>query len=503
MNYCTKYNDKIKINFHENDFETMYKVQSLTGRRYVANEWYAPIHINNLNSLTEWGFFLDDDLREYIERTKVREKEIVENADAKLYDFQKTGVAFIETQGGRCMLADEMGCGKSIQSLSWLGLHKERIPVLIVCPASLKLNWKRETEKWLTSDVEILKGVKTYPTTKDVLIINYDILYAWVNELKKKNLKVMILDEHQAIKEKKAKRTKAVKKLKDVPYIIALSGTPMMNRQTELDNIINLIAPDSYPTMCVFSEGKIHTILKTSFMLRRLKKDVLKELPDKTFSFVPIELDNEREYRIAEDDFIEFVRQEKGDAEAERLRRFEGLVKTEGLKQLATKGKMQGVIGWIRTFLESGEKLVVFCTHTIVVQTLMNEFEAVKVDGTCSATQKQKAVDEFQNGNVKLFVGNIKAAGAGITLTSSSNVAIIELPWSPMDVNQSIDRCHRISQKNAVNAYYLLADNTVEERIARLLDKKRKSIDAIIDGEDTSDESLIVELMNEYRNIKV
>jgi SNF2 family DNA or RNA helicase len=234
-----------------------------------------------------------------------------------------------------------------------------------------------------------------------------------------------------------------------------------------------------------------------SVMIRRLKKDVLKELPDKTYTFIPIELDNKREYQKAERDFIEFVRETKGDEKAERIRNVEALAKVEGLKQLATKGKMKGVIEWIKGVIEN-EKLVVFCTHTIVIDTLMNEFEAVKIDGSCSAIARQKAVDDFQNGDVRLFIGNVKAAGEGITLTSASNVAMIELPWSPSSVDQAIARCDRIGQKNAVNAYYLLASETIEERIAKLLDKKRIEIDSTMDGIDTPDENLLLELMKSY-----
>ena len=245
------------------------------------------------------------------------------------------------------------------------------------------------------------------------------------------------------------------------------------------------------------SNEQLHQKLN-GVMLRKLKKDVLKELPDKTFSFIPIELDNKREYQKAEKDFISFVRQEKGDEAARRIRNVEALAKVEGLKQLATKGKMKGVIDWIKGVIEN-EKLVVFCTHKIVVDTLMNEFEAVKIDGSCSVANRQKAVDDFQNGNVRLFVGNVRAAGEGITLTASSNIAMIELPWSPSNIDQCIGRCDRIGQKNAVNVYYLLANETIEERIAKLLDKKRKEIDGTMDGIDTPDENLLEELMNSYK----
>jgi len=235
-------------------------------------------------------------------------------------------------------------------------------------------------------------------------------------------------------------------------------------------------------------------------MLRRLKKDVLTELPEKTFSFVPMELSNKKEYESAENDFIAWVRREKGDEKAERIQRVEALAKFEGLKQLATKGKLNQVKEWIKDFLETDNKLVVFCTHTFVVDELMKEFScAVKIDG--STNDRQKPVDAFQNDSkTRLFVGNIISASEGITLTASSNVAIIELPWSPSKVDQASDRCHRITQKDNVTVYYLLAQNTVEERIAKLLDKKRKMVNSVMNGTETEQSELLLELINSYKS---
>jgi SWI/SNF-related matrix-associated actin-dependent regulator 1 of chromatin subfamily A len=161
---------------------------------------------------------------------------------------------------------------------------------------------------------------------------------------------------------------------------------------------------------------------------------------------------------------------------------------------------MKGVIEWIKIFLESGEKLVVFCTHLSVMDALMNEFKtAVKIDGSVSNANRQKAVDEFQNNpDVNLFIGN-SAAESGMTLTAASNLIHIELPWSPSSVSQRNDRCHRIGQKNSVNIHFLLASETIEERIAKLLDKKRIEIDGTMDGIDTPDENLLVALMETYK----
>jgi SWI/SNF-related matrix-associated actin-dependent regulator 1 of chromatin subfamily A len=145
--------------------------------------------------------------------------------------------------------------------------------------------------------------------------------------------------------------------------------------------------------------------------------------------------------------------------------------------------------------------LVVFAVHKTTIDALMKEFktEAVKVDGSVSATKRDEAVKTFQNDpKVKLFIGNIQAAGTGLTLTAASSVAFLELPWTPGELKQAEDRCHRIGQKNTVNVYYLLADETIEMTIARILDEKRKVLEAVLDGKEVDEGNLLTELIEAY-----
>jgi SWI/SNF-related matrix-associated actin-dependent regulator of chromatin subfamily A-like protein 1 len=344
----------------------------------------------------------------------------------------------------------------------------------------------------------------------------------WVEELRKQQPQVLVLDEIHYIKSNSAQRTKATKKLaKGIPYIIGLGGTFIVNRPIEGYNALKLISPSLFPDYWAYAREycnatyngfgwnfngasnveELHRILTSTVMIRRLKKDVLQDLPDKIYSFVPMELDNEKEYEDAERDFIAFVRAEKGKAAAERASNAIAFAKTEGLRQLAVKGKLKHAIAWIRDFLEEDNKLVVFASHKFVIEALMTEFAdiAVKIDGTTSMTGRQMAVEDFQHKkHVRLFIGNIKAAGVGITLTAASNVAFLELPWTPGDLVQAQDRCHRIGQKECVNIHYLLARDTIEEKIARVIDRKQVVLDAILDGKETSVDSLLQELMNQY-----
>jgi len=519
----------IKIVFEYN-FDLVMKVRAIPGRKYYTDPpcWSVPYSTENVQQLIEYGFKANEYLLSFVNEQKQKKIGIalkgIEGLKGNLMPFQNEGIAFIEDKNDRALLADEMGLGKTIQSIAWLQLHKDKIPVVVVCPASLKLNWQKEIEKWLDKPkTQVLSGSKIYKTTGNILIINYDIVFAWISEFKRRSPKVLILDESHYIKANSARRTKTIKALaKRIPHVIALSGTPILNRPVEIYNAVNIIDPNLFPNFMAFTRRyckahhngfgwdfngasntlELNSILSKYVMIRRLKQDVLKELPDKIYSFVPMELDNEKEYRKAEIDFIEYVRQIKGRDAAERIKSIEALAKIEGLKQLAVKGKMNQVMEWITNFLDSENKLVVFAVHKFVIELLMESFKdvVVKIDGNVSANERQKAVDEFQNNDkIKLFVGNIQAAGVGITLTASSNVVFIELPWQPGAVSQAEDRCHRIGQKDSVNVHFLLAQNTIEEKIASLIDSKRKVLDSVLDGKESDQSALLWELMNQYK----
>ncbi len=524
----------IKITFPYNTKDLL-NVKSLDGRKYssTATEkyWTAPLSLETVRKLKEWGFQLCPNLNEYCaEKDNLQQVSEfsgqldIKGLKGKLFPFQAKGVQFIEQRDGRALIGDEMGLGKTVQALGWLQLQSKKRPVIIVVPASLKLNWQNEANKWLTEpNVQVLSGKNTDVTLYgDIIIINYDILAAWLERLQALRAKVLILDESHYIKSNTAQRTKAVKKLaKSIPHIIALSGTPIINRPIEFYNIINIIDNTIVPNFWTYvhryckakkngfgwdfsgasNTDELHKKLTESIMIRRLKKDVLQDLPDKIYSFVPIPLTNRNEYNEAENNFIDYLRKTRGAEAADRASGAETLVQIELLKQVAVAGKMEGVIDWIEEFLQSGEKLVVMATHCIVLETLESVFKkiSVRLDGSTSPEQRQQVVDDFQNKDtVRLFLGNIKAAGVGITLTAASNVAFIELPYTPAELQQAEDRCHRIGQKNAVNIYYLLSENTIESKIAMLLDSKKQVLDAVLDGKITKRESLLQELFKSY-----
>ncbi len=512
-------------------------VKSIPGRRFQNNSkgkyWTVPLSIEAVQKLKENGFTLDEKLHNFISGINTKTVDEVKEIELpklkrELFPFQKQGVAFIEEKGGRALVADSMGLGKTIQALAWLALHPEKKPVIVLCPASLKLNWKQEIEKTLPDNpkVQVLQGKTPCKISAEIIIINYDILNPWVETLRSINPQVLIFDEAHLIRNNSAIRTKATKKLaKKIPHVIALTGTPIVNRPIEGFNIVQIINKTIFPSFWEYAhkycgakhngfgwdftgatnKEELHKKLTESIMIRRKKEDVLKDLPNKVYSYVPMELDNEKEYQKAEREFIRYLLEHKGLEAARKAKQAEHLVKIEALKQLAVKGKMKQAVEWIQNFIEGGNgdgKLVVFATHKETINQLMEEFKevAVKVDGSVNTENRNRAVEKFQNDpTVKLFVGNIQAAGVGLTLTAASSVAFLELPWMPGELVQAEDRCHRIGQKNTVNIYYLLADNTIEYKIAEMLDNKRGVLDAVLDGKETKEARLLTELIKSYQ----
>jgi SWI/SNF-related matrix-associated actin-dependent regulator 1 of chromatin subfamily A len=482
-----------------------------------------------------------------------------------LYEYQQDGVLFAEKKKGRVLIADEMGLGKTIQAISYLYRNKRKaLPVVIVCPSSLKRNWQIEITKWTRMESVILEGEK--PKKKKlkgtkIIIINYEILQFWVDEIRSVfKYKTVVLDEAHYVKNPKAIRSKAVAYLvKETKHILCLTGTPIESKPIELFNILKLIRPKLFPNYMKFAlrycgakrgafgwemngasnVRELHKILKKTLMIRRLKKDVLKDLPPKTVAKVGIEIDNREEYNEAENNFIAYVADKVesdirklnalldkeivnfdkniiegskiSDAQVvrikeekiEKITKAPYLIQIEYLKQLAVQGKMKKMIEWIDLFLESGEKLIIFATHRKVIEDLYTRYRkiAVKLYGATSPKKRQSAVDTFQNDpEVKVFIGNFKAAGVGITLTAASNVLNAQYPWNPSDLSQSSDRAHRITQTKQVTIWNLVGVGTIEEKIIDLLQEKQTIIDQILDGRKPPKSNILSELVQYYKN---
>jgi len=552
---------EIKIEFPF-DRTTLNQVKTISGRKYDPKHkvWYAPKSIGAIKKLKEFGFELDPALEQFFYTHKIDSDKISTEFDipglgGTLDPFQKKGVAMIEKLNGNALLADQMGLGKTIQTLAWLQLHPELRPAIIVCPGVAKAHWVREAKIWLDNPkVQALYGqTPDQDITGDIIVINYAILHYWKKELKGINAKFFAIDEAHKIKNNGKLRTKAAKYLaKDIPHVLPITGTPFLSKPREIINAVKLARPSVIPNTWHFlhrycdakhngfgwdfngasNVKELHALLSESVMIRRLKKDVMKDLPDKRWTVHPMEINNREEYNQAEADLIKYLknkvtkelelelREKLGDSlfdtvqfkdhkleklkneKANKARNAETLVKINTLRQLAANGKMNQIIKWIKDFLESGEKLVIMAIHKKVIQQIMNEFGkiAVKVDGSVSNDDKLKMQDKFQNDpKIRLFVGNIQSAGVSLTLTEASNLAFIELPWTPGELDQAADRIHRRGQDNAVTIYYLIGENTIEEKMAKILDKKRKILEQVLDGKQVEETALITELLNSYK----
>ncbi|HEY2768734.1 MAG TPA: DEAD/DEAH box helicase [Solirubrobacteraceae bacterium] len=457
----------------------------------------------------------------------------------ELKPFQRAGVSYLLAQR-RAFLADEQGLGKTIEALAALEADGA-YPAVVVCPASLKLNWLRELAHWLparSARALIGTGARQAPSTgsgdeqapADVTVVNYDILAARAQELGELRPRALVLDESHYCKNAAAGRTQAAQRLAGAVahdgLVLALTGTPVMNRPPELIAQLRIIGRlGDFGSGAQFGRRfrgpdahlRLHWHLRARCFVRRLKADVLPQLPPKTRSVVPIELDNAAEYRLAERDVVAWLQSQpldlrELDAKVAAALRAERLVRLNALKLLAARGKLHAALAWIHDFCSSGEPLVVFAHHREIQRAVLERFpKALHILGQDSQVARDGALRAFQApdaGKSQLIVCSMDVAGQGITLTRSSNVAFLELDWTPAKHDQAEDRCHRIGQQDAVNASYLLAAETIDETIATLLDRKRAVIGAVTDGRVEGDEGVVDGLVRElrgtpYRHLRV
>jgi SWI/SNF-related matrix-associated actin-dependent regulator of chromatin subfamily A-like protein 1 len=445
----------------------------------------------------------------------------------ELKPFQRAGVEYLLKQR-RSFLADEQGLGKTVEALATIEADGA-YPAVVVCPASLKLNWMREIERWLPArSVQMLDGNRGDVAAADLTVVNYDIVAGRLGALTALGPRAVALDESHYCKNPAAKRTQAAQQLcAAVPregLVLALTGTPVMNRPPELISQLRILGRlGDFGSGAQFGQRfrgqdahqRLHWHLRARCFARRLKADVLPQLPAKTRAVVPVALDNEAEYRLAERDVIAWLRSQPLDlrvldAKVAAALRAQRLVRLNALKLLAARGKLHAALHWIHDFLSSGEPLVVFARHREIQHAVLERFPAaLHVLGDDSQRARDAAVQAFQapSSGSHLIVCSIEVAGQGITLTRSSSVAFLELDWTPAKHDQAEDRCHRIGQQDAVNATYLLAADTIDETIATLLERKRAVIGAVTDGREDDErgvvDALVAELRGEpYRHLR-
>jgi SWI/SNF-related matrix-associated actin-dependent regulator 1 of chromatin subfamily A len=470
----------------------------------------------------------------------------------KYLPFQKAGIAYARDHRN-VLIADEMGLGKTIQALGIMNDNPEIKKTLCVVPASLKLNWKREAEKWLVRDTDIsVIRSKDGWVDGDLVIINYDILKKFHNEIHNTKWDLLVCDESHYLKNGKSQRTKEIvgwfdKNIRrDVEYLKAgrklfLTGTPIVNRPIELWTLVHFLAPKTF--FCLFNKyntgyaqkfcapknngygwdlkgasnlDKLQEMLRTSVMVRRLKKDVLKELPAKFRQVIEVPANGhtavvKREQKVLAEnaktiDYLKLqVELAKASENPEDYKNAVAALK-EGVtvafsemsqvRHETALAKVDVVVEHLKGIIEDDEqKVICFAHHRDVIEKIESAFgdKCVKLYGGMSEKAKQDAVDRFQDDdNVKLFIGSIQAAGVGITLTAANKVVFAELDWVPGNMTQAEDRAHRIGQFMNVLVQHIVLEGSMDVEMAHKLIAKQEVIDNALDKDHGSEDELVI-----------
>lgn len=445
-----------------------------------------------------------------------------------LLPYQRAGVAYALKQR-RVILGDEMGLGKTPQLIAVaVKAVEEGMRVLVCVPPSLRLQWKREIDKFTNGalTVEILEGTKgTQCNGSQVTIIGDASIAGWAPVLNKESFGALLVDEAHRFKNGKAKRSIALQGIaRGIPstgYVVLASGTPAVNRPVELVSLLSTIGqldpvfgsagsfkwrycdPIKNDFGWTFNgstnSAELHEKLRGTCYIRRKKDDVLTELPAKRRAQVAIALTNAelRDYLRIEEDFLNWVYAKGGREAVLRVSRAETITQLSALRQEIAKVKVKHAIEHIESIIEGDQPVVVFGHHRAVLTALIEECErrsaddprwnVVSVLGGKSDAEKQQAVDDFQSGRASVFVGNYTSAGVGLTLTRANQWVSIELPWTPAELQQAEDRCHRISQTESVTCWHLTGartngDLTIDDRLFGLLNAKQEVLSAVLDG---------------------
>ena len=440
------------------------------------------------------------------------------------FEHQKEAIIKL-LENNKFILADDMGLGKTSAAIV-ASIEAKPNKTLVICPASLKQNWKREIENYTDKPIYICEG-KKYEDSANYVIINYDIMKNFHSLkskeetiIQKSKFDLVIIDESHYIKSPQASRTKLINDIcKDINKIWLLTGTPLTSRPIDYFNLLSLVdSPVSRNWMAYvrrycagyqFTVGmnKVWNVNGASnldelrertspLLLRRLKENVL-DLPEKIITPVYLTLKS-KEYENVMGEYFDWVKNNPKESKSLSVQ-FTKLMK---VRQIIADEKVKNTIELIQNTLEQERKVIVFSNFTGSLNKIYEHFKknAVKLDGSSTTKQRQDSVDKFQNEDkIKVFVGNIKAAGVGITLTSGDVVIFNDLSFVPADHSQAEDRAYRIGQKNSVSVLYPIFENTIEGIIYDMLDRKKKIIstvlgDNLIEGDVSED--ILTQILN-------
>ena len=454
---------------------------------------------------------------------------------SNLFPHQAEGITFLKEKG-RAILADEMGLGKTRQAIvAAIEAGDLQHAEVVVCPASLKVNWQREINAVdPAAAVRICSGTVNEESIANEwklaqldgrrfwIVINYDILgknAGWLTEWGESDcLGTLILDEVHYIKGQSIRAKAALQVAAQAPRVYALTGTPILNRPIEFFNTLRAIGhplTQGHPPSKARKDYAVrycNAFLRRMgpyrfwdesgasnldelqafvqpWMLRRKKAEVL-DLPPKIVTTLDVELskDDRARYESAWQDYVQWVANhpELG-KDLGNVLMAQQLVELQKLKQVCSLAKVPRIAADVRNAIEQGEKVIVFSQYTETIHQLAQELRkegVVTLTGADDQNARQRAVDAFQGtDSVKVFVANLKAGGVGLTLTAATIVMFADMDWSPEQHAQAEDRAHRIGQGGTVNVYYYVTTGTIEEDIVRILEAKKEIIKALVEGQ--------------------
>jgi SNF2 family DNA or RNA helicase len=465
-----------------------------------------------------------------------------------LLPYQRAGVEYA-SKARRCFIADEMGLGKTIQAIATLEYVWDSYPAVVVCPPSLVLNWKSEWNRWLPHRrVAVVTNRRDIPEPRsyDVLVVGYSNISHWEKQLLAHNS--YVFDESHYAKSPTAQRTKsAIKMAKSAPkdgIVLCLTGTPVTNRPAEYASQLDIIGKlkefgglwGFYRRYCSAFQDRfgqwnisghshldeLNDRLRGTCYIRRTKSQVLTELPPVIHSPLVVEGTDAglKEYRKAEQDIIKYITDRAKEIAIElgespysaavvariKAESNEHLVKLSVLRRLAAKAKMPMVEEWVQSRIDDGKKVVIAAHHRDVVDELARKFGNLRIQGGMSVEEVEAQKARFQNEPVEtapVIVLSIQAAKTGHTLTAAQDILFVELPYTPADLDQTYSRLHRIGQTGSVTTTYMLVNGTIDEEIYALIEKKRKVVNAAVEGGEFAAggnaTQLVLDLLNRHR----
>ncbi|KAJ8464585.1 hypothetical protein OPV22_027137 [Ensete ventricosum] len=454
--------------------------------------------------------------------------------ESKLLPFQREGIRFMLQHGGRALLADEMGLGKTLQAIAVAACIPDAWPVLVVTPSSLRLQWASMIQQWLnipSADILVVvsqhggsnkAGFKiVFSNLKSNIhldgvfnIVSYDVVPKIQDILLASEFKIVIADESHFMKNAQAKRTNAcLPVLQKAQYAILLSGTPALSRPIELFKQLEALYPGVYRNVHEYgnryckggifglyqgasNHEELHNLMKATVMIRRLKRDVLSQLPVKRRQQVFLDL-NEKDMKQIRILFreLEVVKM--------NIQACDSPEKIESLKFMqknlinkiyndSAEAKIPAVLDYLSTVIEADCKFLIFAHHQPMIDAthkflLKKKVGCIRIDGGTPSSMRQALVNDFQEKiEIKAAVLSIKAGGVGLNLTAASTIFFAELTWTPGDIIQAEDRAHRIGQVSSVNIYYLLSNDTVDDIIWDVVRSKLETLSQMLDGEENT-----------------